>query len=284
MKKIEFYKYHGLENDFLTIDLNTLRLSKAKLAELAAAICSRHTGIGADGVVYYSSDAGKCKMALYNADGSGAEVSGNGLRILAQHLRDRKLVTRRRFEIHTASGDCAIEVVSRSGNAQSTRIELSRPMFDLKAVPMRGGTSHFINQLFTAESGALLGTAVNVGNPHIVFFVDTFDFDWRTFGAEVEKDRRFPNCTNVEFAHILSRSKVAHCSWERGAGETKASGTGAAATVAAGVVNGLLDHLVAVQEPAGELSVELQSLDDPIHLTGPSVRVGEGLFLFEQYG
>jgi diaminopimelate epimerase len=223
-------------------------------------------------------------MALYNADGSEAEVSGNGLRILAQHLRDLKLVTGRLFEIHTGCGVCATEVMLRSGNTQLTRIELARAVFDLELIPMRGETSHFINQLFATESGSLLGTAVNVGNPHIVFFVDTFDFDWRAFGAEVEKDRRFPNHTNVEFARILSRTRVVHCSWERGAGETRASGTGAAATVAAGVVNGLLDHLVTVQEPAGDLTIELRSLDDPIHLTGPSVRIGEGLFLFDQHG
>ncbi len=281
MRKIPFSKYHGLENDFLVIDLSAIRIASSLRSDLTRKICSRHTGIGADGVVFYSARGGKFLMLLYNSDGSEAEISGNGLRILAQHLYGAKVIRSRTFTVDTIVGKNVVEVVSTKGDEQSTRIELGTPLFRLSEIPMRSSTSHFINRSFKSDSGELIGTAVNVGNPHIVFFVDNFDFDWRTYGAEVECDRRFPQRTNVEFAVIKSRARVEHRSWERGAGETRASGTGAAAVVAAGVMNGLLDHEVSVHEPAGVLQIELDSLDQSIHLTGPSKRIGDGIFLYD---
>jgi len=281
MRRIPFSKYHGLENDFLVVDLSTIRLTPSLRGDLSCKICSRHTGVGADGVVLYSAHSGKFRMLLFNSDGSEAEISGNGLRILAQHLYESRLTRSRLFTVDTAVGKSRIEVVSTNGNEQSTRIELGKPLFRLQDIPMRGDTSHFINRSFNADSGELIGTAVNVGNPHIVFFVDNFKFDWCTYGAEVERDRRFPQRTNVEFAVIKTRSRVEHRSWERGAGATRASGTGAAAVVSAGIVNGLLDHAVSVHEPAGPLEIELESLDQSIRLTGPSMKIGEGVFLYD---
>jgi diaminopimelate epimerase len=281
MRKIAFSKYHGLENDFLVIGLSAVRLTSSLRGDLTRKICNRHIGIGADGVVFYSARRDKFRMQLFNADGSEAEISGNGLRILAQHIYGNRLTRARSFAVDTAIGNNKVEVVWSRGNGQSTRIVLSKPLFRLSEIPMRGRTSHFINRSFETGSGRLIGTAVNVGNPHIVFFVDNFEFDWRTYGAEVERDRRFPQRTNVEFAVIRTRSRVEHRSWERGAGETRASGTGAAAVVAAGVMNGLLDHKVSVHEPAGLLEIELGSLDQSIQLIGPSTKIGDGVFLYD---
>jgi diaminopimelate epimerase len=118
----------------------------------------------------------------------------------------------------------------------------------------------------------------------MVFFVDNFDFDWRIYGAEVEKDRRFPEGTNVEYGVIKSRRHVVHRSWERGVGETNACASGAAAVVAAGVLNGQLDHKVRVEELTGSLEIEIRSLDDPIKLTGPSMKVAEGVFEYKVNG
>ena len=112
-----------------------------------------------------------------------------------------------------------------------------------------------------------------------IFFVDTQDFDWQTFGAEVEIDIRFPEFTNVEFAIVKSRKRVVHWSWERGAGPTRASGTGAASAVAVGIINGILDHQVTATEPAGNLQVKIPKLSSTITLTGPSQLIGEGVFV-----
>jgi diaminopimelate epimerase len=282
MKTIHFFKYQALENDFLVIDLSTakLRLSNRDKAGLTQNICDRHRGIGADGVIFSDFQNGRFLMRIFNADGSEAEVSGNGLRILAQYLYQNKFARGKSFVIHSATGDNQVLIVSSKGKFTVSRISLGKPQFALPQIPMVGATEFFISTSFAVTAGELVGTAVNVGNPHIVFFVDNFDFEWREFGKEVECDRRFPARTNVEFAIIKSRKQVVHQSWERGVGITRASGTGAASTVAAGIINGYLDHEVTVHEPAGELQISISSLDEDIFLTGPSEYVGEGSFIY----
>lgn len=282
MKTIHFFKYQALENDFLIIDLSTakLRLSERARVGLTQSICDRHRGIGADGVIFSNTEDNRFLMRIFNADGSEAEVSGNGLRILAQHLYQKKYTGNRSFVIHSATGDNQVKIISSKGRAAVSRISLGKPLFSLPQIPMKGTTEFFINSPFAVTVGELVGTAVNVGNPHIVFFVDNFDFDWQAFGREVENDQRFPARTNVEFAVIKSRKEVVHQSWERGVGVTRASGTGAASTVAAGIINGCLDHEVTICEPAGDLQISVASLDDDIFLTGPSEYVGEGSFIY----
>jgi diaminopimelate epimerase len=282
MKQIQFHKYQALENDFLVIDLSAanLRLSDRARAGLTRSICDRHRGIGADGVIFSDIRDNRFLMRIFNADGSEAEVSGNGLRILAQHLYQKKYTGSRSFVIHSATGDNQVKIVSSKGKDVVSRISLARPQFALCRIPMKGTTEFFINAPFAVAAGELVGTAVSVGNPHIVFLVDNFDFDWQTFGREVECDERFPERTNVAFAVVKSRKLIQHQSWERGVGVTRASGTGAAATVAAGIINGYLDHEVTVCELAGELQISITSLDDDIFLTGPSEYVGEGRFIY----
>jgi diaminopimelate epimerase len=303
MEQIRFHKYQALENDFLVVELSGnpphvvedtvarkrpqgAKLQRGSMGDrsgegLAEAICDRHRGIGADGVIFFGAAAGRFEMRVFNADGSEAEISGNGLRILAQHLYQKKYVSNKSFVIHSATGDNTVAIISSRGPKAVSRISLRKPRFALAAIPMTGTTDFFINSAFAVSGGELAGTAVNVGNPHIVFFVDNFDFDWEAFGKEVECDRRFPMRTNVEFAVIRSRRQVIHRSWERGVGVTRASGTGAASTVAAGIINGIFDHEVTVCEPAGELQIVIPSLDNDILLSGPSEYVGEGNFIYD---
>jgi diaminopimelate epimerase len=280
-RKIVFSKYHGLENDFLVIERARLRLPLAGIPNLVHSACSRHTGIGADGVVLFSLRDGDIIMQLFNADGSEAEVSGNGLRILAQHLRRSGIIKKRRFAIESKAGRSLVRLVKAAGDLQQTEIELARPSFITRDIPMKVTNPHFIQQPFETEAGSLIGTVVSVGNPHIVFFVDHFDFDWQSFGAAVAVDRRFPRGVNVEFAMKKSRHQTKHCSWERGVGPTRACATGAAAVVAAGIMGGVFDHEVLVNELAGDLLIRLSSLDEPIHLTGPSVFVAEGVLRYD---
>ncbi len=279
-RKIVFNKYHGLENDFLVIERARLRVPVSGIPKLVRLACSRHTGIGADGVVLFSLRGGKIMMQLFNPDGSEAEVSGNGLRILAQHLRRTGLVKNHSFAIESKAGRSLVRLIKVAADLQQTEIELTRPCFATRDVPMKVSNPHFIQQPFATEAGSLVGTAVSVGNPHIVFFVDHFDFDWQAFGAAVAVDRRFPQGVNVEFAVKKNRRRLGHRSWERGVGPTRACATGAAAVVAAGIMGGALDHEVLVKELAGDLLIKLSSLDGPIHLTGPSVFVAEGVFHF----
>ncbi|MFH2056874.1 MAG: diaminopimelate epimerase [bacterium] len=280
-RKIEYSKYHGLENDFVVINQTGLRLRGEYIADFVRACCARQTGIGADGVVLFSLRSGRPQMRLFNADGSEAEISGNGLRILAQHLRRRGLQRERRFKVITKVGALQVRLVSGAGLVQQTEIELARPRFQADLIPMKVQSKHFVQREFKTDAGALVGTAVSVGNPHIVFFVDHFDFDWKTYSAGVTIDKRFPEGVNVEFAVVKTRAQAQHLSWERGVGPTRACATGAAAVAAAGVMVGLLDHQVEINELAGDLQIKASSLDEPLFLTGPSVFIAEGLFHYD---
>ena len=280
---IAFHKYHALGNDFIVLHKRLSKLSAAQTPRLVRSICDRHNGVGADGVIIYDEIRRRYLMRIFNADGGEAEISGNGLRILAHHIYSCSEAKLKSFVIDSSTGAHAVHVKSGKAEQIVSSVTMAPPNFLVRKVPMKVRAQFFIRQPFKTKSGELLGTAVNVGNPHIVFFVDNFDFDWRSFGREVETDKRFPQATNVEFAVVKSRKRIQHRIWERGVGETSASGSGAASTVAAGIINGLLDNDVTVDEPAGKLSIRIDSLDQPIILTGPSTYICTGGYWFEQH-
>ncbi len=276
---IPFAKYHALGNDFLIVDTKALPTGTAAIAATARALCDRHTGIGADGVVCYDCKRRDCRMRIFNADGSEAELSGNGLRLLAHHLHLNRFVKTETFTVKSPTSVNHLLVRPETPFHYSVQAQMGVPVFETRKIPMKSRLRYFISQEFRVKSGALFGTAVSVGNPHIVFFVDHFDFDWQSFGREVEGDKRFPHRVNVEFARIVTRRRVEIRIWERGVGATSSSGTGASATVAAGIANGWLDHNVDVHAPAGKLEIALPSLDQPIQLTGPSTLICAGDFV-----
>lgn len=277
---IPFHKYQALGNDFIVVHQRLSKLTTAQIPKMVRAICDRHNGVGADGVLIYDEVRGKIIMRIFNADGGEAEISGNGLRILAHHVYSCAEIKQKRFAIESVTGRNDVVIKSEKAEQVVSSVTIASPEFRVKKIPMKMKSKYFINQRFKTAAGELMGTAVNVGNPHIVFFVDNFDFDWRTFGSEVEIDKRFPQRTNVEFAVVKSRKRIEHRIWERGVGETSASGSGAASTVAAGIINGLLDNDVAVHEPAGKLQIRIDSLDGPITITGPSTYIATGGYWF----
>ncbi len=279
---VPFHKYSALGNDFIVVHRRLSKLTPAQIPKMVKAICDRHDGVGADGVVMYDEVRGRFVMRIFNADGGEAEISGNGLRILAHHIHSCAETKQKRFAIESAVGNNEVRIISNKAEQVVSSVTIAAPVFHAKRMPMKVRSRYFIHQPFRTATGELLGTAVNVGNPHIVFFVDNFDFDWRTFGREVEVDKRFPQRTNVEFAMVKSRKRIEHRIWERGVGETSASGSGAASTVAAGIINGLLDNDVVVNEPAGKLQIRIDSLDGPIKITGPSTYICTGGYWFNR--
>lgn len=269
MKKIKFAKYHALGNDFIIVDIQKRRNKVFDFNHLAGKICNRNFGIGADGILIVTgSRKADCCIDLFNSDGSWAEKSGNGLRIVAayyfsHYTRKRNLT----FEINNEISDAKIMKSSPAG--YSIRVSLGKPVFDTKLVPMKSKSKFHINESIKIEGKNFPVTSLSVGNPHTVLFVDGFDFDWQGLGYIIENCRYYPHRTNVEFAKIVNRSKVILNDWERGAGATGSSGTGAAAVVVAGVVNGLLNRETEVVFPAGSLLVDWSERDDTIYLTGP---------------
>ena len=277
---IPFVKYHALENDFVVVDRARVRLAASRWPTLAQQVCHRRSGVGADGLLVVSADRSvDARLDVYNADGSWAEKSGNGLRIAAAFLRDRG-DRRRSFRFRTGAGIDRVRVLGSKGKATRASAELGHPDFRAAAIPVRTRRRAIINAPLRLGGIELPVTCVSVGNPHAVLVVADFDFDWQQVGADIERHRAFPQGTNVGFVRVVGRRRLEVREWERGAGPTGSSGTGAAAAVAAAVMLGLSERRCAVVYPAGTLNVHWRSTDDVIEVSGPVTRVCSGEYLF----
>jgi len=275
--RIAFAKYHALFNDFIVIESHRRRLSRVNLSELAAAICDRRPGVGADGILYLASGPRGDVIDIYNADGSWAEKSGNGLRIAALH-RFREDRRRRSFTFLMNGLPHRTRVLDKADGGMLIRTDLGTPEFESARVPIRTRRKHMINAPLKLAGLDFPVTCLSVGNPHTVLFVKDFDFDWKQLGSEIEVHRAFPNHTNVEFVKVATRRRIRVADWERGAGATGSSGTGAAAAVCAAVMLGLVDRECEVQFETGSLFVKWNEVSNLIELTGPAVFVAEGEF------
>jgi diaminopimelate epimerase len=249
---------HGLGNDYLVADPTELpvRVSPARVRLL----CDRHRGVGSDGLLLLQ---GASDLRIFNPDGSEAEKSGNGLRIFAKWLFDTRRVTDQTFVIRTPGGAAAVRIdVVQDGRARVITVDMGVPTFrtDLSDIEVDG-------QSFSV-------VAVSVGNPHCVILRDQLDVEeLRRLGPLVERHRAFPERTNVQLARPRSRDEVELLIWERGAGETQASGSSATAVVAACQHLGLVDQRVSARMPGGELTVESDARGS-LWLRGPVQEVG----------
>lgn len=254
---MELVKSHGLGNDYLV-----LCTGETMTPSLAKMICDRHFGLGGDGVLEpIQTDKADYGVQIWNPDGSIAEKSGNGLRIFARWLVDEREAPDQ-FSIWT--GACLVQCDVQE---QHITIEMGTPIFS---------SSTELTELLSVGDDQLEGTFVDIGNPHFVMFY-TEDLDhlpWRKWGQAIENHPRFPNRTNVQFARINHRREVEIRIWERGAGETSASGSSSCAAVAAGVHRGLLDAAEnRVVMPGGQLQVRANP-NEPLFLTGPVEVIG----------
>ena len=261
--KIPFTKAHGVRNDFLL----TWRAEapEGDRAELARAICDRHTGIGADGWMLVDPPADSeadGAIQLYNSDGSVAEISGNGTRCAAAFLI-RHGHAASAVRIRTGAGVKTLRLLKRRDldfefEMNMGRAEIQAPRFDL---PLSGGTRDV--------------TLIWVGNPQCAMPVADFDFDWRAMGAEIERHPHFPNRTNVSFVKAVDEHTIDVRFWERGAGETMSSGTGSTGAAAMAVARGMAKSPVRVMTPAGPIDLRFQ---EDIYLTGPAQIIADGEF------
>ncbi len=281
MKKIPFYKYHCLGNDFIIINQLRNKISIPKPGKLALEICSRNSGVGADGILILSrSKKADCRMEIYNSDSSWAEKSGNGLRIAAAFFYSQ-FSRKREISLETATDIARTEIIRAGKIDFSIKVSLGRPKFEAAIVPIKSKFKYHINRPAKICGKSLDITALSVGNPHAVLFVDNFEFDWKRQGREIETAPIFPNRTNVEYVKIVNRTKLILNDWERGAGATGSSGTGAAAAVAAGAINGLIERRAEVKFPTGSLLINWTVEDDQIYLTGPVRFICRGVFFFD---
>lgn len=276
---VPFHKYHALGNDFIVVTGSHVP-SKSTGGALARAVCDRSTGVGADGLLYLSpSKKADIRADVFNADGGWAERSGNGLRIVALHLRNLQK-SGKAFSVEMGHSVNQVSLLKRIPGGYQIRGTIGIPDFRATSVPVRSRTRMVINQELTFGKEKALATCLAIGNPHCVIAVDSFDFDWKALGQRIEHASMFPKRTNVEFVKMVNRGKIQVAEWERGAGATGSSGTGAAAAVAAMVMNGLVDRKCEVEFETGSLFVNWRSDTNVIELHGPVMFVASGIFNF----
>ena len=264
-------KGHGLGNDYLVLEARTLGFRLTPAA--ARLICDRHRGAGSDGIALHEpSRTADARMRILNPDGSEAQKSGNGARIFALYLRRHGLPGRTRYRIETAGG--LIEARFHGG---LITVDMGAATFASRALPMRGAAREAVRERLAVGGRTLTFTGVSVGNPHAVFYMEHLaPALLRRLGPLIERHRLFPERTNVQFARIISRSRVEAIIWERGAGETQASGSSSCAVAAAGRRLGLLDNRVTVVMPGGTLAIGVDAAWR-LTMTGPAVEVATGV-------
>lgn len=276
----EFAKYHALGNDYIVVDPPTLglRLTPARVR----AICDRHTGVGSDGILALESvRSGEFALRIFNPDGSEAEKSGNGLRIFARFLFEFGYTRRRAFTIVTAGGVAPAKLMIANGTIRSIRVGMGVPTFSSAEIPVRGHRREVVREPLRVDHRVLEVTCVSVGNPHCVVFVPELDAgELRRLGPLVEHHRNFPHRINLQFARVESRRSIEILIWERGAGETLASGSSSCAVAAAAYRLGMVGRTVTVRMPGGSLAVEIDE-DGQLHLSGPAQPVCRGRLLGE---
>ncbi len=279
--KIPFAKYHGLGNDFIVAPGERLPRS---LEALARAITSRHTGIGADGFIVALGPRSRkhdARLRFFNADGSEAEMSGNGIRCAAAFLASRG---RRKgaLRIETPAGLKSVVQVESGEACGVFRVDMGAPVLDPKRIPFKAGEIQppIVGFLMRTQRGVLPVTVTSMGNPHCTVFVADFvAIDWASLGREIETNELFPNRTNVEFVKVVSPEEIEVRFWERGVGHTISSGTGSCAAVVASILNGYTDRQARVRTPAGYLEVAWPQ-GEAVTLTGRVQRIAVGTYDF----
>jgi diaminopimelate epimerase len=286
---LPFTKVQGLGNDFVVVDLRAARAGtpgtpSPQDPELVRRICDRHFGVGADGVLaILPGTDGDARMRVLNADGSEAEMCGNGIRCVAKVLYESDPSLRRPvLKIDTGAGLLACEMTATDGHVDSVTVEMGRPRFTRDEIPLApGGEAHAVRQPITANGRVFQFTAVSMGNPHAVIFVEGTE-DLRalaeTYGPALEVASTFPRRTNVEFARVRKSGDAAEIDlvvWERGCGITLACGTGACATAVAAAVEERLPRgrEIPVHLPGGTLGIMVAPDDSGVRMRGPAKTV-----------
>jgi len=270
-----FVKSHALGNDYIVMDPGAL--SFALTPEAIRLICDRHLGVGSDGILVRvpatSADYG---LRIFNPDGSEAEKSGDGLRIFARYLHDHHIAGRTMFTVDTPGGLVHVELHLRGEDVERIAVDMGAATFHSDRIPVSGAPRDVVDEPIEVKGASIVITAVSMGNPHCVVFVpDLGGVDLHRIGPQLERHPLFPKRTNVQFAQVKSRNRIAIVIWERGAGETMASGSSACAVAAAAVRRGVADRDLTIEMPGGTLQLSVGP-DWAVRMSGPAVEVYEG--------
>jgi diaminopimelate epimerase len=274
---MKFTKMQGAGNDYVYVDCFEENVSNP--AETAIKVSNRNFGIGSDGLILIMpSQVADVRMRMFNSDGSESEMCGNGIRCVAKFAYDHGIVTRKEITAETGAGLLTLQLfTNNSDKVEKVRVNMGAPRLAREEIPMLGDAgAKVVNEPLNILHTTFHITCASMGNPHCVIFIDDLEnFQLEKYGPLIENHELFPRRTNVEFVQVLSRTQVRQRTWERGAGETLACGTGASAVTAACVLNGLTEKKIVNHLSGGDLEMEWAD-DGCIYMTGPAVEVFKG--------
>lgn len=273
---MKFTKMQGCGNDYIYI--NCFKEEIKNIKELAIKLSDRHFGIGSDGIILIkSSDKADFKMDMYNADGSQAQMCGNGIRCVAKYVYDYGLTNKTNISIETLAGIKYLDLQIENKKVKMVTVDMGSPITAPKEIPVISDKDIILEQPIEIDNKIYQMTCVSMGNPHAVIWVDdTKKIDIEKIGTLFENNELFPEKTNAEFIHVIDKNTIDMRVWERGSGETLACGTGACASVVACVLNGKTDEKVTVKLLGGELIIYYNRKNNKVFMTGPAIKVFDG--------
>ena len=283
---MKFTKMHGCGNDYIYVDGAREQIEPEKKPELARRLSDRHFGIGGDGAIFINpSTEADFEMEMYNADGSRAEMCGNGIRCVAKYVYDNGLTDKTNISIVSCGQVKYLELFLKDGRVDTVRVNMGAPELSAGKIPVtaENGKDRVIDEAITVQGNEYKMTCVSMGNPHAVVFMDEVErLDIEKIGPYFENHECFPKRINTEFVKVIDRTHVQMRVWERGTGETLACGTGCCATVVACILNGLTDETVTVKLLGGEIQITWDREADLVYMTGPATTVFDGEYKCEE--
>lgn len=277
--KLHFTKMHAIGNDYIYFDGINQEVPVDK--EFISTISDRHKGVGGDGIiVILPSDKYDFRMRMFNIDGSEAMMCGNGIRCFAKFCYDHRLTDKKILSVETKAGLRIVHLLFSNGEVVGARVDMQEPILTAKEVPVIFSKEKMINELMIVDNRKFYVTAVSMGNPHAVIFVDDLNFDIERIGPHFEHHPLFPESVNTEFVQVINKHYVKMRVWERGSGETQACGTGACAVMVAAYLLEKTANQVMVGLEGGKLDIEY--VDGHVWMEGEAVNVFEGIYTYEK--
>ena len=273
---------HGAGNDYVYVDCFN-NPTPADPAKMAVAISDRNKGIGSDGLILIcptESDSSDAEMRMFNADGSEAEMCGNGIRCVAKYLFDHGICTKTSgMLVETGAGILTLDLEVENGKVSGVTVNMGKPILTATDIPTTFSTSPVVNKAITVSGQTFECTCVSMGNPHCVIFVpQATDELVLEIGPQIETSPHFPARVNIEFVEVVSRTEVKQRTWERGSGETLACGTGASAVCVAGVLTGTTEREITNHLLGGTLRLYWDETSNDVFMTGPATEVYSGIW------
>lgn len=276
---MKFTKMHGLGNDYVYVSLFD-QPGPRDIEATAKAVSDRHFGIGSDGLILIApSKVADARMRMFNSDGSEGEMCGNGVRCVAKYVHDHGIAPKPRVTIETGRGVLTLDLKVEGGKAKAIRVDMGTPILAPAEIPTTLPGNPVVDAPLTVHGQTFGVTAVSMGNPHAVIYVDDVDnIPLETWGPALERHETFPRRVNVHFAQVLAPGEVRMRTWERGSGITLACGTGACAVCVAGVLTGRTGRTLLAHLPGGDLTLEWPGENQSVFMTGPATEVFSGVW------